>query len=168
MKKAITITAMALIAGLSGCASTSGGGGYDKWAESVNKSISQSYTELVIGKQTVERDASIPSDAVINVSYRIGEGNGLPGRASSKFYNKLLGDVTYSKSCKIALSFKVALINKDNALIQTESVFVSSYDGGIKANISKDVMTDPSMQRSSQVEKLLVKDFQCLPAAARR
>ncbi|MFP5393808.1 MAG: hypothetical protein ACLGI6_20030 [Gammaproteobacteria bacterium] len=160
--KSITAVIVAA-AGLSACA---GGGGYDKWAEETNKKISTGYTELVLGKQSVEMDSDVPKDAVINLAYRLGEGSGLPGRASSAFYNKLAGDVVYPNSCKTALSFKVALINKDNALVQTESVFIPSYDGGIKALINKDVMTDPNKQASSQVVKLRVKDFQCLPQVA--
>jgi len=150
--------------GLGACAG--GGGGYDKWAEETNKKISTGYTELILGKQTVEIDADVPKEAAINLAYRIGEGVGLPGRSTSAFYNKLMGDVTYPKSCKTSLAFKVALINKDNALVQTEFVFIPSYDAGIKALISKDVMTDPSKQASSQVVKLRVKDFQCLPQLA--
>jgi hypothetical protein len=162
-KFTIVFAAVGITVGLSACA---GGGGYDKWAEETNKKISTAYTELILGKQTVEIDADVPKDAVINVAYRIGEGSGIPGRASSPFYNKLIGDVTYPKSCKTSLAFKVALINKDDALVQTESVFIPSYDAGIKALISKDVMTDPSKQASSQVVKLRVKDFQCLPQIA--
>lgn len=154
---------VAITVGLSACASS---GGYDKWAEETNKKISTGYTELLLGKQTVEIDADVPKEAAINLAYRIGEGVGLPGRSTSAFYNKLMGDVTYPKSCKTSLTFKVAFINKDNALVQTESVFIPSYDAGIKALISKDVMTDPSKQASSQVVKLRVKDFQCLPQVA--
>jgi hypothetical protein len=142
---------------LQGCA------GYDQWAEDTNKKISSGYTELLLGKQSVDYDESVPKDAAINIAYRIGEGVGIPGRASSAFYNKLMGDVTFSRSCKQSLSFQVGLINKDNALIQTEAVFIPSYDGGIKALVNKDVLTDPTKQRSSQVAKLLVKDFKCLP-----
>lgn len=159
--KSIIVTVVSLF-GLSACA---GGGSYDKWAEETNKKISTGYTEMLLGKQSLEIDPEVPKDAAISLAYRIGEGNGLPGRSTSVFYNKLAGDVTYPKSCKTALSFKVSLINKENALVQTESVFIPSYDGGIKALISKDVLTDPSKQASSQVVKLRVKDFQCLPQA---
>ncbi len=154
------VAAAVAVCALSACA---GAGDYDKWAEQTNKKISTGYTEMLLGKQSVDIDPDVPKDAVINVAYRIGEGNGLPGRSTSVFYNKLAGDVTYAKSCKTSLSFKVALINKENALVQTESVFIQSYDAGMKALINKDVLTDPSKQASSQVVKLRVKDFQCLP-----
>jgi hypothetical protein len=159
--KSIFAATVAMI-GLSACGT--GATSYDKWAEATNKKISTGYTEMLFGKQSVEMDADVPKDAVINVAYRVGEGSGLPGRSTSVFYNKLAGDVTYPKSCKTSLSFKVALINNDNTLIQTESVFIPSYDGGIKALVNKDVLTDPSKSASSQVVKLRVKDFQCLPS----
>lgn len=142
-------------AALGGCA------GYDKWGETTNKSISDSYTAMVMGKQTLEIDPSVPSGFVVHLAYRLGEGRGLPGRGTSAFYNKLEGDVTYAKSCKF-LRFNVLIFNQDNALLQTEPVIFASYDAGVRTLINKDVLTDPGKGASSNVGRLLVKDVQCI------
>lgn len=135
---------------------------YDRWAEATNHKISDGYTGLVMGKQRVEIDKSVPQSAHIRLAYRIGEGVGLPGRASSRFYNKLAGDVTYAKSCRRFLMFKVAIYNQDRALISTENVIIQGYEANDKALINKDVLTDPNRSRSASVGLLKVKDFQCL------
>jgi hypothetical protein len=143
---------------LIGCAD----GGYDKWAERTNKSISDTYTSALMGGPIkVDIDPAAPAGFSLNLAYRVGEGVGLPGRGSSPFYNKLSGDVTYAKSCRF-LQFKVAIFNHDNALIQTEPVIIQSYDAGVKALINKDVLTDPNKSASSAVARLLVKDVQCV------
>jgi len=157
------IAKLALMTGialtLAGCAAD---GGYDKWAEKTNKSISDSYTSLLMGGPIkVDVDPAVPAGFSVNLAYRIGEGLGLPGRSSSQFYNKLSGDVTYAKSCQF-LRFAVGIFNRDNALIQTESVIIQSYDAGVKALINKDVLTDPNKSASSAVARLVIKDVQCV------
>jgi len=151
--KRLFISALTLALLMSGCA------GYDRWAENTNRKMNAGYTKLVNGEQTVDTSA-VPKGFVINISYGKGSGRGIPSRGASPFYDKLLGDLTYDRSCKM-LSFKVGLFNSDGAMIRTEPVFVSSYQAGVKALIDKDVMTDPQMSKSSQVTRLVVSEVKC-------
>lgn len=140
---------------LSGCA------GYDQWAENTNRKINSGWTEALYGKQTVDTSA-LPKGMIVKLSYGKGEGIGIPGPAASKFYDKLLGDVTYTKSCKIGLTFNVAMFNDAGAVIRTEPVVVGAYTAGTKALISKDVIADPHMQKSNQVTKLVLSGAKCI------
>ena len=91
-----------------------------------------------------------------------GEGSGIPGPAASKFYDKLLGDVTYAKSCKNMLMFNVGMFNDAGGLIRTEPIVIGPYTAGTKALISKDVIADPQMQKSNQVTKLVLSSAKCI------
>lgn len=157
MKKVFSRVAvfMASVSVLAGCA------GYDQWAESTNRKMNSGWTELLNGKQTVDASA-LPKNMTVNISYGKGEGSGIPGAAASRFYDKLLGDVTYGKSCKNLLTFNVGLFNDAGALIRTEPVVIGPYTAGIKALINKDVITDPMMQKSSQVTKLVLSGVKCM------
>jgi len=140
---------------LAGCA------GYDQWAENTNRKMNSSWTEMLYGKQTVDASA-LPKGMTVNLSYGKGEGSGIPGPASSRFYDKLHGDVTYTKSCKNMLAFNVALFNDAGSVIRTETVVAGPYTAGTKALINKDVITDPQMQKSSQVTKLVLSGAKCV------
>jgi hypothetical protein len=144
-----------LISALTGCA------GYDQWAESTNRQMNSGWTEMLYGKQTVDATA-LPKDMPVNLAYGKGEGRGIPGPAASKFYDKLLGDVTYSKSCKNMLMFNAGMFNDAGGLIRTEPVVIGPYTAGTKALISKDVIADPQMQKSSQVTKLVLSGARCM------
>ena len=120
---------------LTGCA------GYDQWAESTNRKMNTGWTEMLYGK---------------------GEGSGIPGPAASKFYDKLLGDVTYTKSCKNMLMFNAGMFNDAGGLIRTEPIVVGPYTAGTKALISKDVIADPQMQKSNQVTRLVLSGARCM------
>lgn len=142
---------------LTGCA----GGAYDRWAESTNKKISDGYTTLVMGgKIQTELDKSVPSGFKINLAYRMGEGVGLPAGGTSRFVNKLNGDVMYDKSCK-ALNFNVALYNHQDALIKTVPILLSDFTANEKTIIDKDVFTDGSMKASSAVSRMVIKGVKC-------
>lgn len=151
--KAILTCAGAAI--LAGCA------GYDQWAENTNRKMNSGWTEMLYGKQTVDASA-LPKGMTVNLSYGKGEGSGIPGPAASKFYDKLIGDVTYTKSCKNMLTFNVAMFNDAGAAIRTEPVVVGAYTAGTKALISKDVIADPQMQKSNQVTKLVLSSAKCI------
>ncbi|MCL2656355.1 MAG: hypothetical protein FWD62_02855 [Betaproteobacteria bacterium] len=140
---------------LAGCA------GYDQWAEDTNRKINSGWTELLNGKQTVDTSA-LPKGMTVNISYGKGEGSGLPGRASSKFYDKLLGDLTYDKSCKTGLMLNVAMFNDAGGMIRNEPIAIGPYVAGTKALINKDVITDPLMQKSSQVTRLVLSNVRCV------
>ncbi len=139
---------------LTGCA------GYDQWAESTNRKMNAGWTEMLYGKQTVDTSA-LPTDMTVNLSYGKGEGSGIPGRAASKFYDKLLGDVTYARSCKNMLMFNVGMFNDAGGLIRNELIVIGPYTAGTKAIISKDVIADPQMQKSNQVTRLVLSGAQC-------
>ena len=145
----------ALISMLVGCA------GYDQWAESTNRKMNSGWTEMLYGKQTVDASA-LPKDMTVNLSYGKGEGRGIPGPAASKFYDKLLGDVTYTKSCKNMLMFNAGMFNDAGSLIRTEPIVVGPYTAGTKALISKDVIADPQMQKSNQVTRLVLSGARCM------
>ena len=140
---------------LAGCA------GYDQWAEGVNRNMNSGWTEMLYGKQTVDASA-LPKGMAVNLSYGKGEGSGIPGPAASKFYDKLIGDVTYTKSCKNMLTFNVGMFNDAGGAIRTEPVVVGPYTAGTKALISKDVIADPQMQKSNQVTKLVLSNAKCI------
>lgn len=140
---------------LAGCA------GYDQWAESTNRKMNTGWTEMLYGKQTVDASA-LPKDMTVNLSYGKGEGSGIPGPAASKFYDKLLGDVTYAKSCKNMLMFSVGMFNDAGGLIRNEPIVVGPYTAGTKALISKDVIADPQMQKSNQVTRLVLSGARCM------
>lgn len=139
---------------LAGCA------GYDQWAESTNRKMNSGWTEMLYGKQTVDASA-LPKGMTVNLSYGKGEGSGIPGPAASKFYDKLIGDVTYTKSCKNMLTFNVAMFNDAGGAIRTEPVVIGPYTAGTKALISKDVIADPQMQKSNQVTRLVLSGARC-------
>ena len=157
MKKSLKLafTVVATTAILSGCA------GYDQWAENTNRKMNSGWTELLYGKQTVDASA-LPQGMTVNLSYGKGEGSGIPGPAASKFYDKLLGDVIYTKSCKNMLTFNVAMFNDAGGLIRTEPVVIGPYTAGMKTPINKDVITDPQMQKSNQVTKLVLSSAKCM------
>lgn len=150
-----SILALSVMGLLGACAS------YDQWAEDTNRKINSGYTQLLNGKQTVDTSAT-PKDFKINISYGKGEGLGLPGRGASKFYDKLIGDVMYSKSCNNGLTFNVALLNSSGGMVKTESVYIHGYQANMKANINKDVIADPLMSKSNQVSKLVVSKVKCI------
>ena len=105
----------------------------------------------------------MPKGMTVNISYGKGEGSGIPGPAASKFYDKLLGDVTYPKSCKTMLSFNVGMFNDAGGLVRNEAVLVQGpYTAGTKAPINKDVIADPQMQKSNQVTKLVLSGAKCI------
>ena len=145
---------VATVSVLAGCA------GYDQWAEGVNRNMNSGWTELLYGKQTVDASA-LPKGMTVNISYGKGEGSGIPGPAASKFYDKLLGDVTYAKSCKNMLMFNAGMFNDAGSLIRTEPIVVGPYTAGTKALISKDVIADPQMQKSNQVTRLVLSGARC-------
>ena len=116
---------------------------------------------MLYGKQTVDATA-LPKGMVVNISYGKGEGSGIPGPASSRFYDKLLGDVTYTKACKNMLTFNVNMFNDAGVLVRTEPVFVAPYMAGVKSSINKDVMADPQMQKSNQVTRLVLTNARCM------
>ncbi len=153
IKKAAIASAVTIV--ISGCA------GYDQWAENTNRSMNAGWTEMLYGKQTVDATA-LPKGMVVNISYGKGEGSGIPGPASSRFYDKLLGDVTYTKACKSMLTFNVNMFNDAGVLVRTEPVFVAPYMAGVKASINKDVMADPQMQKSNQVTRLVLTNARCM------
>ena len=147
---------VATVSVLAGCA------GYDQWAEGVNRNMNSGWTELLYGKQTVDASA-LPQGMTVNISSGKGEGSGIPGPAASKFYDKLLGDVTYPKSCKTMLSFNVGMFNDAGGLVRNEAVLVQGpYTAGTKAPINKDVIADPQMQKSNQVTKLVLSGAKCI------
>lgn len=148
------IIACGLLVALTGCA------GYDQWAEDTNRKMNAGWTNLLNGEQTVDTTKA-PKGFSINIAYGKGEGRGIPGPAASKFYDKLLGDVTYSRSCRNMLMFNVGMYNSAGALIRTEPVILGPYQAGEKAIISKDVLTDPMMSKSSQVTRLVVSGVRC-------
>ncbi len=153
IKKAAIAAAVTTV--ISGCA------GYDQWAENTNRSMNAGWTEMLYGKQTVDASA-LPKGMVVNISYGKGEGSGIPGPASSRFYDKLLGDVTYTKACKNMLTFNVNMFNDAGVLVRTEPVFVAPYMAGVKSSINKDVMADPQMQKSNQVTRLVLTNARCM------
>ena len=134
--------------------------GYDQWAENTNRKMNSGWTEMLYGKQTVDTSA-IPKGMAVNIAYGKGEGTGIPGRGASKFYDKLIGDVTYNNSCKNMLSFNVGMFNDAGGSIRTEMIVIGPYTAGTKANISKDVIADPQMQKSNQVTKLVLSGARC-------
>ena len=143
-----------LVASLAGCA------GYDQWAEDTNRSMNAGWSKLLNGEQSVDASKT-PKGFSINIAYGKGEGRGIPGPASSKFYDKLLGDVTYGRSCRNMLMFNVGLFNSAGALIRQEPIVIAPYQAGTKAPINKDVITDPMMSKSSQVTRLVVSGVRC-------
>lgn len=153
LKQILLLTAV--MTTLSACA------GYDQWAENTNRKINAGYTQMLHGKQTVDTSA-VPKGFNINIAYGKGEGLGIPGAGASKFYDKLIGDVTYNKSCNNGLTFNVGLFNSSGAMIKTESVYIHGYQAGIKANINKDVIADPMMSKSNQVSKLVISKVKCI------
>lgn len=157
MKKTLfQLAAIAVsISVLAGCA------GYDQWAESMNRKMNAGWTEMLYGKQTVDASA-LPKGMTVNLSYGKGEGSGIPGPAASKFYDKLIGDVTYTKSCKNMLTFNVSMFNDAGGAIRTEPIVVGPYTAGTKALISKDVIADPQMQKSNQVTRLVLSGARCM------
>src|SRR6218665_1746904 len=114
---------VASFSGLAGCA------GYDQWAESTNRKMNSGWTEMLYGKQTVAASA-LPKGMTVNLSYGKGEGSGIPGPAAPKLSDKLLGDVTYTKTFKNVLSFTGALSNVAGAAVGTEPVVVGPYTAG--------------------------------------
>ena len=116
---------------------------------------------MLYGKQTVDASA-LPKGMTVNLSYGKSEGSGIPSPAASKFYDKLLGDVTYAKSCKNMLMFNVGMFNDAGGLIRTEPIVIGPYTAGTKALISKDVIADPQMQKSNQVTKLVLSSAKCI------
>ena len=152
IKKAAIAAAVTTV--ISGCA-------YDQWAENTNRSMNAGWTEMLYGKQTVDATA-LPKGMVVNISYGKGEGSGIPGPASSRFYDKLLGDVTYTKACKNMLTFNVNMFNDAGVLVRPEPVFVAPYMAGVKSSINKDVMADPQMQKSNQVTRLVLTNARCM------
>jgi hypothetical protein len=153
MKAIFTILTMIFL--LAGCA------GYDQWAEGVNRKMNQGWTEMLYGKQTVDASA-LPKEMAVNIAYGKGEGSGIPGPAQTKFYDKLYGDVTYNKNCRRMFAFNVGMFNDAGGLIRTETVVVGPYTAGTKALINKDVITDPLMQKSNQVTRLVLSGVQCM------
>ena len=153
MKKAMA-SLMVVMGLVSGCA------GYDEWAENTNHTMNAGWTELLNGKQTFETKG-LPAGMKLTLRYGKGEGTGIPGRAASKFYDKLLGEVTYTRACQHGLSFNVALYNSAGAVIRTESVFLDSVVANTPMLINKDVITDPTMSKSSQVTRLVASGFRC-------
>lgn len=151
--KTFSIAAVSLL--FSGCA------GYDQWAEETNKKMNLGWTEALYGKQTVDTSA-LPKGMTVNIAYGKGEGRGIPGPASSRFYDKLHGDVVYFKSCRRMLTFNVAMFNDAGAQIRSEPIVLGSYTAGIKTLIDKDVIADPLMQKSKQVTRLVLSDLKCL------
>ena len=150
------VSGLALLLVLAGCA------GYDQWAENTNRKMNAGWTKALHGKQTVDTSA-VPKGFVINIAYGKGEGRGIPGRGASPFYDKLIGDLTYNKSCPRMLSFNVGMFNDAGALIRNESVIIGGpYQAGVKALIDKDVMTDPAMSKSNQVTRLVVSEVKCM------
>lgn len=153
-KKAAAV--VATIAVLAGCA------GYDQWAENTNRKMNSGWTEMMHGKQTVDASA-LPKDMAVNLAYGKGEGSGIPGRAASRFYDKLIGDVTYANSCKNMLTFNVAMFNDAGAMIRNEPIVIGGpYTAGTKALIRKDVIADPMMQKSNQVTRLVLSNARCI------
>lgn len=140
---------------LSGCA------GYDQWAEDTNKKMNSGWTEMLYGKQTVDK-SGMPAGFDIDVRYGKGEGSGIPGPGASKFVDKLTGHFSYTKGCKNMIIFSVNLLNDAGMLVRSESVRESRYTANMKVPINKDVFTDPMMQKSSQVTKLVVGNLQCM------
>lgn len=156
MNKMKFFSALATVAVLSGCA------GYDQWAEGTNRSMNSAWTELLYGKQTVD-DTALPKGMKVKIAYGKGEGSGIPGRASSRFYDKLTGDVTYPKSCKNMLTFNVGMFNDAGGLIRNEPVMVPGpYAAGTTYPINKDVIADPQMQKSNQVTRLVLSNAKCI------
>ena len=153
MKRSSAACLVAVVIG--GCA------GYDQWAENTNKSMNAGWTEMLNGKQTVEK-VGLPKDFNVELSYGKGEGVGIPRYGASRYYDKLTGQVTYARGCARMLSFNVALYNDAGALIRTEPVVLGPYPAGARAQVNKDVMTDPTMSKSSQVTRLVVSNVQCL------
>jgi hypothetical protein len=147
-------TWLALLLALTGCA------GYDQWAENTNRKINAGWTELLYGEQSVDTSA-VPKGFTINIAYGKGEGRGLPGSGTSPFVDKLLGDLTYNKGCPKMLSFNVGLFNDAGAMIRNEKIVIGPYQANIKALIDKDVFTDPMMNKSSQVTRLVVSEVKC-------
>lgn len=145
------------VVALTGCA----GGAYDRWAEETNKKISDGYTSLIMGgKIKTELDKSVPSGFKINLAYRMGEGVGLPAGGTSRFINKLNGDVTYTKSCR-ALSFNAALYNHDGSVIKTEAITLPDYTANEKTIIDHDIFIDGSLKASSAVSRMVIKNVKC-------
>ena len=140
---------------LSGCA------GYDQWAEDTNKKMNSGWTEMLYGKQTVDK-SGMPAGFDIDVRYGKGEGSGIPGPAASKFIDKLTGHYSYSKSCKGMIMFNVNLLNDAGMLVRSEAIMQPGYTANMKVQISKDVFTDAMMQKSTQVTKLVVGNLQCM------
>ena len=149
------LLSMSVIATVSACA------GYDQWAENTNRKINSGFTQMLNGKQTVDTSA-VPKGFNINIAYGKGEGLGIPGPAATKFYDKLIGDVTYNKSCNNGLTFNVGMFNSNGSMVRTESVYIHGYQAGIKANINKDVMADPMSSKSNQVSKLVISKVKCI------
>lgn len=140
---------------LSGCA------GYDQWAENTNKKMNSGWTELVNGKQTLDKSA-MPAGFDIDVRYGKGEGSGIPGPGASKFIDKLTGHYSYNKSCKGMIMFNVNLLNDTGMLVRSEAIMQPGYTANMKVQINKDVFTDAMMQKSSQVTKLVIGNLQCM------
>ena len=151
-KAAVVVAAVSI---LSGCA------GYDQWAENTNKKMNSGWTELVNGKQTLDKSA-MPAGFDIDVRYGKGEGSGIPGPGASKFIDKLTGHYSYSKSCKGMIMFNVNLLNDAGMLVRSEAIMQPGYTANMKVQINKDVFTDAMMQKSSQVTKLVVSNLQCM------
>lgn len=117
--------------------------------------------DLSLSHDRRRRSIWVGQTDTVNLSYGKGEGSGIPGPAASKFYDKLLGDVTYTKSCKNMLMFNAGMFNDAGSLIRTEPIVVGPYTAGTKALISKDVIADPQMQKSNQVTRLVLSGVRC-------
>ena len=118
--------------------------------------------DLSLSHDRRRRSIWVGQTDTVNLSYGKGEGSGIPGPAASKFYDKLLGDVTYTKSCKNMLMFNAGMFNDAGGLIRTEPIVVGPYTAGTKALISKDVIADPQMQKSNQVTRLVLSGARCM------
>ena len=149
-----TILVAAACVALSGCAE------YSKMAESVNGSLSNSYTSLVNGKQEMEIAPGVPKDLKLNLVYRVGDGKAF-GAGNGIINGILNGDFTYSKSCNTRLTFTVVLYNQDKALMSSEMVYVGDYQAHDKALIDQNVSLKNNGAASSKVGRLLVKNFSC-------
>lgn len=156
MNKFFKLASICLVASVVvGCA------GYDQWAEDTNKKMNSGWTEMLNGKQTVDK-SGMPAGFDIDVRYGKGEGSGIPGPAASKFIDKLTGHYSYSKSCKGMIMFNVNLLNDAGMLVRSEAIMQPAYTANMKVQINKDVFTDAMMQKSTQVTKLVVSNLQCM------
>lgn len=154
MRQSIAVCLVAAVMG--GCA------GYDQWAENTNRKMNAGWTEMLNGQQTVQTVGLPNGFKIEDLRYGKGEGVGIPRYGASRYYDKLTGYVSYARGCSRMLSFNVALYNDAGALIRTEPVVLGPYPAGTRAMVNKDVMTDPTMSKSSQVTRLVVSELRCL------